>query len=148
MEEHIGSRIYKIRKHFNLSMEKFGKQIGISKGSINNIEKGTTNPSSQTINSICREFNVDYAWLTQGVGEDIFISISESKIDQIMEDYGLTEKERPLVRGYLEAPEEVRQQVADYLNSIVEREIARREKEKSNKKLTCYSLFYDSIGSF
>lgn len=134
MEEHIGSRIYKIRKHFNLSMEKFGKQIGISKGSINNIEKGTTNPSSQTINSICREFNVDYAWLTQGVGEDIFISISESKIDQIMEDYGLTEKERPLVRGYLEAPEEVRQQVADYLNSIVEREIARREKEKSNKK--------------
>lgn len=128
MEEHIGSRIYKIRKHFNLSMEKFGKQIGISKGSINNIEKGTTNPSSQTINSICREFNVDYAWLTQGVGEDIFISIPESKIDQIMEDYGLTEKERPLVRGYLEAPEEVRQQVADYLNSIVEREIARREK--------------------
>ena len=115
-------------------MEKFGKQIGISKGSINNIEKGTTNPSSQTINSICREFNVDYAWLTQGVGEDIFISIPESKIDQIMEDYGLTEKERPLVRGYLEAPEEVRQQVADYLNSIVEREIARREKEKSNKK--------------
>lgn len=127
VEEHIGSRIYKIRKHFNLSMEKFGKQISISKGSINNIEKGTTNPSSQTINSICREFNVDYAWLTQGVGEDIFISISESKIDQIMEDYGLTEKERPLVRGYLEAPEEVRQQVADYLNSIVEREIARRE---------------------
>lgn len=134
VEEHIGSRIYKIRKHFNLSMEKFGKQIGISKGSINNIEKGTTNPSSQTVNSICREFNVDYAWLTQGVGEDIFISIPESKIDQIMEDYGLTEKERPLVRGYLEAPEEVRQQVADYLNSIVEREIARREKEKSNKK--------------
>lgn len=133
VEEHIGSRIYKIRKHFNLSMEKFGKQIGISKGSINNIEKGTTNPSSQTINSICREFNVDYAWLTQGVGEDIFISIPESKIDQIMEDYGLTEKERPLVRGYLEAPEEVRQQVADYLNSIVEREIARREKSSRRK---------------
>lgn len=133
MEEHIGSRIYKIRKHLNLSMEKFGKQIGISKGSINNIEKGTTNPSSQTINSICREFNVDYVWLTEGIGDDMFISIPDSKIDQIMEDYGLTEKERPLVRGYLEAPEEVRQQVADYLNSIVEREIARREKEKNNK---------------
>ena len=58
-----------------------------------------------------------YAWLTEGIGENKFISIPESKIDQIMEDYGLTEKERPLVRGYLEAPEEVRQQVADYLNS-------------------------------
>lgn len=135
MEETIGQRINVVRKKLNLTLEKFGEKIGISKVSVRAIEKGINNPSEQTIKLICSVYNVDYAWLTQGVGEDIFISIPESKIDQIMEDYGLTEKERPLVRGYLEAPEEVRQQVADYLNSIVEREIARREKEKSNKKL-------------
>ena len=134
MEETIGQRINVVRKKLNLTLEKFGEKIGISKVSVRAIEKGINNPSKQTIKLICSVYNVDYAWLTQGVGEDIFISIPESKIDQIMEDYGLTEKERPLVRGYLEAPEEVRQQVADYLNSIVEREIARREKEKSNKK--------------
>lgn len=134
MEETIGQRINVVRKKLNLTLEKFGEKIGISKVSVSAIEKGINNPSKQTIKLICSVYNVDYAWLTQGVGEDIFISIPESKIDQIMEDYGLTEKERPLVRGYLEAPEEVRQQVADYLNSIVEREIARREKEKSNKK--------------
>lgn len=133
MEETIGQRINVVRKKLNLTLEKFGEKIGISKVSVRAIEKGINNPSEQTIKLICSVYNVDYAWLTQGVGEDIFISIPESKIDQIMEDYGLTEKERPLVRGYLEAPEEVRQQVADYLNSIVEREIARREKEKSNK---------------
>lgn len=133
MEETIGQRINVVRKKLNLTLEKFGEKIGISKVSVRAIEKGINNPSEQTIKLICRVYNVDYAWLTQGVGEDIFISIPESKIDQIMEDYGLTEKERPLVRGYLEAPEEVRQQVADYLNSIVEREIARREKEKNNK---------------
>lgn len=134
MEETIGQRINVVRKKLNLTLEKFGEKIGISKVSVRAIEKGINNPSEQTIKLICSVYNVDYVWLTQGVGEDIFISIPESKIDQIMEDYGLTEKERPLVRGYLEAPEEVRQQVADYLNSIVEREIARREKEKSNKK--------------
>jgi len=134
MEETIGQRINVVRKKLNLTLEKFGEKIGISKVSVRAIEKGINNPSEQTVKLICSVYNVDYAWLTQGVGEDIFISIPESKIDQIMEDYGLTEKERPLVRGYLEAPEEVRQQVADYLNSIVEREIARREKEKSNKK--------------
>lgn len=134
MEETIGQRINVVRKKLNLTLEKFGEKIGISKVSVRAIEKGINNPSEQTIKLICSVYNVDYAWLTQGIGEDIFISIPESKIDQIMEDYGLTEKERPLVRGYLEAPEEVRQQVADYLNSIVEREIARREKEKSNKK--------------
>lgn len=133
MEETIGQRINVVRKKLNLTLEKFGEKIGISKVSVRAIEKGINNPSEQTIKLICSVYNVDYAWLTQGVGEDIFISIPESKIDQIMEDYGLTEKERPLVRGYLEAPEEVRQQVADYLNSIVEREIARREKEKDNK---------------
>lgn len=134
MEETIGQRINVVRKKLNLTLEKFGEKIGISKVSVRAIEKGINNPSEQTIKLICSVYNVDYVWLTQGVGEDIFIFIPESKIDQIMEDYGLTEKERPLVRGYLEAPEEVRQQVADYLNSIVEREIARREKEKSNKK--------------
>lgn len=133
MEETIGQRINVVRKKLNLTLEKFGEKIGISKVSVRAIEKGINNPSEQTIKLICSVYNVDYAWLTQGVGEDIFISIPESKIDQIMEGYGLTEKERPLVRGYLEAPEEVRQQVADYLNSIVEREIARREKEKNNK---------------
>lgn len=133
MEETIGQRINVVRKKLNLTLEKFGEKIGISKVSVRAIEKGINNPSEQTIKLICSVYNVEYAWLTQGVGEDIFISIPESKIDQIMEDYGLTEKERPLVRGYLEAPEEVRQQVADYLNSIVEREIARREKEKNNK---------------
>lgn len=133
MEETIGQRINVVRKKLNLTLEKFGEKIGISKVSVRAIEKGINNPSEQTIKLICSVYNVDYAWLTQGVGEDIFISIPESKIDQIMEDYGLSEKERPLVRGYLEAPEEVRQQVADYLNSIVEREIARREKEKNNK---------------
>ena len=133
MEETIGQRINVVRKKLNLTLEKFGEKIGISKVSVRAIEKGINNPSEQTIKLICSVYNVDYVWLTQGVGEDIFISIPESKIDQILEDYGLTEKERPLVRGYLEAPEEVRQQVADYLNSIVEREIARREKEKNNK---------------
>ena len=115
-------------------MEKFGKQIGISKGSINNIEKGTTNPSSQTINSICREFNVDYVWLTEGIGDDMFISIPDSKIDQLIEDYGLKPEDKWLVRGYLEAPPDIKQQVADYLWSIVNRELAKREKAKSNKK--------------
>ena len=134
VEEHIGSRIYKIRKLFNLSMEKFGKQIGISKGSINNIEKGTTKPSSQTINSICREFNVDYVWLTEGIGDNMFISIPNSKIDQLFEDYGLKPEDKWLVRGYLEAPPDIKKQVVNYLQSIVVRELAKREKEKSNKK--------------
>lgn len=92
MDDNIGFRINKVRSQLNLSMEKFGSKIGISKSSVNKLEKGINQPSEQTIKLICSVYNVDYVWLTQGVGEDIFISIPESKIDQIMEDYGLTEK--------------------------------------------------------
>ena len=78
MEETIGQRINVVRKKLNLTLEKFGEKIGISKVSVRAIEKGINNPSEQTIKLICSVYNVDYAWLTQGVGEDIFISIPES----------------------------------------------------------------------
>ena len=119
-DETIGQRIFKVRKSLGYNMEQFGDRIGVTKGSVNNIEKDRNTPSEQTIMLICKEFNVDYLWLTEGVGDDMFVKHSTSKINEIMETYGLSEAERPLVEGYLEAPESVRRQVADYLNSIVE----------------------------
>lgn len=133
MTQDIGKRIHEVRSTLGLSMEKFGKQIGITKVSVHSIEKGINNPSEQTVMLICKAFDVDYAWLTEGVGDEMFVTDPKSKIDRIIEEYGLSEKERPLVEGYLNAPESVRRQVADYLNSIVEREIAKRQKEKQDK---------------
>lgn len=133
MQENIGERIHKLRDALGLSLEKFGNRIGITKVSVHYIEKGINTPSEQTIMLICKEFNVDYVWLTEGVGDDMFVKHSTSKINEIMETYGLSEAERPLVEGYLEAPESVRRQVADYLNSIVERELARRQNKKQDK---------------
>lgn len=132
-DETIGQRIFKVRKSLGYNMEQFGDRIGVTKGSVNNIEKDRNTPSEQTIMLICKEFNVDYVWLTEGVGHDMFVKHSTSKINEIMKTYGLSEAERPLVEGYLEAPESVRRQVADYLNSIVERELARRQNKKQDK---------------
>lgn len=129
MDDNIGFRINKVRSQLNLSMEKFGNKIGISKSSVNKLEKGINQPSEQTIKLICSVYNVDYVWLTEGIGDDMFISIPDSKIDQLIEDYGLKPEDKWLVRGYLEAPPDIKQQVADYLWSIVNRELAKREKE-------------------
>lgn len=66
----MNERIAELRKKFlKLSMEEFGKRIGISKSAVNQIEKGVNNPSEQTISLICREFNVNEAWLRTGEGE-------------------------------------------------------------------------------
>ena len=63
----IGRRIRQLRKSdLNLTMEKFGERIGITTASLSNIENGKTNPSDQTIRSICREFGVNEMWLRYG----------------------------------------------------------------------------------
>lgn len=78
----INERIYELREKLSLSQESFGKQIGITRASISNMENGTRNPSKQTIISICREFDINYDWLVNGIG-DIFIENNNSIRERI-----------------------------------------------------------------
>lgn len=63
------NRIKQVRKEANLSMEKFGEKIGITKSSISMLELGKNNPSERTIKLICLEFNINENWLRTGEGE-------------------------------------------------------------------------------
>lgn len=59
-------RIKELRRTLGLTQDEFGSRIGITKSSISTMESGKSNPSDQTIRSICREFGVSYKWLTNG----------------------------------------------------------------------------------
>lgn len=76
----MNERIKAIRKSFSidLSQEAFGNRIGLTKAAISKIESGVSNPSEQTILSICREFNVNEEWLRTGNGE-MFNQLSEDE---------------------------------------------------------------------
>lgn len=65
----INERVYAVRKSLNLTMEKFGEKLGVQKSAISKIEHGQCSVSEQMTKSICREFSVDYLWLTTGEGE-------------------------------------------------------------------------------
>lgn len=62
-------RIIEIRKTFGLSQEQFANKLGLSRSFINQFETGKKNISDRTIADICREFNVNEAWLRTGDGE-------------------------------------------------------------------------------
>lgn len=64
----MNERIIQLRKFLNLSQTDFGKQIGISKSSISDIEIGRISISERTIISICSKFNVNEEWLKYGNG--------------------------------------------------------------------------------
>lgn len=75
-------RVNEIRKTLGLTLEKFGERIGVTRGSMSNIENGNRNLTEQMTKSICREFSVDYMWLTTGEGE-MFIDTDDDFIERI-----------------------------------------------------------------
>lgn len=81
-----GERVREVRKRFNLTLEKFGEKLGVGKTAISKIEKNERNLTEQMTKAICREFGVDYIWLTTGKGEMIVESDNDfiEKIDRIM----------------------------------------------------------------
>ena len=77
-----GERVRKIRKNFNLTLEKFGEKLGVGKSSISDIENNRRSLTEHMTKSICREFNVDYIWLTTGEGE-MFVETDDDIIEII-----------------------------------------------------------------
>lgn len=75
-------RVKEIRKTLGLTLEKFGERIGVTRGSMSNIENGNRNLTEQMTKSICREFSVDYMWLNTGEGE-MFIDTDDDFIERI-----------------------------------------------------------------
>lgn len=99
-------RVKEIRKSLGLTLEKFGERIGVTRGSMSNIENGNRNLTEQMTKSICREFSVDYMWLTTGEGE-MFIDSDDDfieRIDRIMA--GEDEARKNLFKFMLELSDE------------------------------------------
>ena len=53
----------------DLTQPEFADKIGISRGNIGAYEVGKNAPSDAVISLICKTFNVNEAWLRDGVGE-------------------------------------------------------------------------------
>lgn len=99
-------RVKEIRKTLGLTLEKFGERIGVTRGSMSNIENGNRNLTEQMTKSICREFSVDNMWLTTGEGE-MFIDTDDDfieRIDRIMA--GEDEARKNLFKFMLELSDE------------------------------------------
>lgn len=63
---HLGSRIREYRLSKNFKVKKFAELIGISQGSLSDIENEKTNPSAETLESIVRNTDIDIYWLFTG----------------------------------------------------------------------------------
>lgn len=114
----INARITDVRSALGLSMRAFGERLGISSPSINAIEKGYNNPSNQTIKLICKEFDVNYLWLTEGKGE--MFEAPGSRLDDLAMQYDLNEIDLYLIKAYLDMSKDERSEFSEaILNKLL-----------------------------
>ncbi len=64
----IGKRIQEYRMSLRLKVGEFANTIGISQGSLSNIENSKTKPSADTIAAIVRNTDINPEWLLTGEG--------------------------------------------------------------------------------
>lgn len=116
-----GERIKDVRNSLGLTLEKFGEKLGVTKTAISRIEKGERSLTEQMIKSICREFSVDYMWLTTGEGE-MFVESDDDffeRIDRIMA--GENESRKNMIKTLLYASDadiEAFDRLVDYYISL------------------------------
>lgn len=113
-----GERINILRKELGLTLEKFGERLGVTKAAVSRIENGVTNLTEQMAKSICRTFNVDYFWLTEGTGE-MFEKIKKvSPLDLLSEDYDINEIDKLVILKYLQLSKEDRKSINNFILGV------------------------------
>lgn len=101
-----GERVKEVRKSLGLTLEKFGERIGLKKNTMSAIETGRNSLTDANVKAICREFNVDYIWLTSGEGE-MFVDSDDDffeRIDRIMA--GEDEARKNIFKALVDASDE------------------------------------------
>ena len=65
----VNERIKILRKSKNLTLEKFGNNLGVKKSAISKIENGENGVTDQMVKLMVKEFGVSENWLRNGKGE-------------------------------------------------------------------------------
>lgn len=75
------------RKALGLSQEEVGRRVGVTGVAISRIESGDRALTDRMALALCKEFNVDYGWLTTGQGE-MFVNTDDALggiVDSVMQ---------------------------------------------------------------
>ncbi len=125
----MNNQIKLLRKELGLTMQEFGKNLGVSKSAISNIENGYNSLTDQMISSICNAYNVNEEWLRNGSGE-MFVESSDSLIEKIVSEFPLDKLSQTILRTYIELEPKERE-VFNHVMKTIANSIMEEGKEKA-----------------
>lgn len=116
----MNERIRQLRESIGLSRAAFGEKLGVSGDVINNLERGRVEIKEPIIKLICKEFDVSYLWLTQGVGpmEEQTEFSAMARIDAIMT--GENETAKRIFKAFAKLDEKEWELLAKIIKDISE----------------------------
>ena len=113
----IYDRIRELRKkHLKMSMEAFGKRLGVSLDVISNIENNRLARPDQKMTLyklICSEFSVNEDWLLNG-NEPMFVEPDTFSLDNFVKQRGATELEMQIIKTYFDLDAETREMLVEH----------------------------------
>ena len=116
----IYERIRDLRKnHLKMSMEVFGKQLGVSLDVISNIENNRLARPDQKLSLyklICSEFNVNEEWLLNGT-EPMFVQSDTFNLDEFARARGASDLELRVVKAYFELDPDIRKMLIEHFKT-------------------------------
>ena len=129
MNFEINQRILEVRKTLKLSQTEFGKEIGVSRGVINNIDLNVVPAKPLLIQQICKAYNVSETWLTTGEGE---MFVKQSRTDEIAQFVGrtLAEKEDTFQKRLIAALSKLSVEEWEILEKLANDLASPKEKEQ------------------
>lgn len=114
----MNNRIKEIRKFKDLSQEKFGEHLGVTKTAISKMELGTYNITDTMVKLICSEFNVSEHWLRTGEGE-MFLEASQDLLELLGERINILPADtKNAISRFISYPPEAQQSIIDEIRKL------------------------------
>lgn len=132
----MNERIKEVRKSLGLTLEKFGKALGVTKQTMSRIENGVNNVTDQMFLSVCRVYNVNEDWLRNGTGEmfnkpsDEVGYYAEFLLEQDNMDSGLRLLIIDMIKAYVDLDDISKEVFMRYVNNLKDNIIARQSQKK------------------
>lgn len=109
-------RVKELRKALKLTQNEFGSKIGVTRDAVAAYERGVS-IKEPIIKLMCNVFNVNYAWLVEGIGE-MFNEVGNDDIEYLVKTFGLDEMETKLVMEFLTLDKDDRAAIIRYLDKV------------------------------
>lgn len=116
----INERVKELRKnHLNLTMEQFGKRVGVGKTAISSIENGTNKVSEQMFSAIVNMFHVRPEWLRDGEGE--MFDKQSGLLGKLRHEYNLTDLETAIIAEFIQMNPRERELMLEYGRNLLKK---------------------------